>query len=209
MRPGVLELDPTSVGSLLQWPIRGMRMAAILKRALIQGTSALVALAVSAGCTTERGLAEAQPGVLKPVTISIVGTNDLHGGLLPQDERGGLALLAGYVNNLRDARSRDGGAVVLVDAGDMWQGTLESNLTEGASVVAAATTRFATRRLRLATTSSTLARRVAPRPRRQRRTIYAAHSRRAPLRRSFRCSRQISSIPPRIDRSNGQTSGPP
>jgi 5'-nucleotidase len=41
------------------------------------------------------------------------------------------------VNNLRAVRSRDGGAVVLVDAGDMWQGTLESNLSEGASVVAA------------------------------------------------------------------------
>ena len=39
--------------------------------------------------------------------------------------------------NLRAARARDGGAVLLVDAGDMFQGTLESNLTEGASVVAA------------------------------------------------------------------------
>ena len=70
-------------------------------------------------------------------TLSIVGTNDLHGGILPRDGRGGLALLGGYMKNLRAARARDGGAVLLVDAGDMFQGTLESNATEGASVVAA------------------------------------------------------------------------
>jgi 2',3'-cyclic-nucleotide 2'-phosphodiesterase (5'-nucleotidase family) len=71
------------------------------------------------------------------VTLSIVGTNDLHGGVLPRDGRGGLALLAGYVANLRTAREADGGAVLLIDAGDMFQGTLESNLNEGAVVVAA------------------------------------------------------------------------
>jgi len=65
------------------------------------------------------------------VTISIVGTNDLHGAL----ER--LPLLAGFVANLRAARAADGGGVVLVDGGDMFQGTLESNLGEGADVVQA------------------------------------------------------------------------
>ena len=73
-----------------------------------------------------------------PTTIlSIVGTNDLHGGILQRGDRGGLALLGGYVANLRAARARDGGAVLLVDAGDMFQGTLESNLNEGAAVIAA------------------------------------------------------------------------
>src|SRR5687767_15502066 len=71
------------------------------------------------------------------VTLSIVGTNDLHGGVLPAEGRGGLAWLGGYVNNLRAVRARDGGAVLLIDAGDMWQGKLESNLDEGATVVAA------------------------------------------------------------------------
>ena len=71
------------------------------------------------------------------ITLSIVGTNDLHGGILPRDGRGGLALLGGYLKNLRDSRARDGGAVLVIDAGDMFQGTLESNVTEGASVVAA------------------------------------------------------------------------
>ncbi len=65
------------------------------------------------------------------VTISIVGTNDLHGAI------GRLPLLAGYVANLRAARAADGGGVILIDAGDMFQGTLESNLAEGADIVRA------------------------------------------------------------------------
>ena len=71
------------------------------------------------------------------ITLSVLGTNDVHGSLLPVDGNRGLALFGGYVKNLRDARAGDGGAVLLIDAGDMWQGTLESNLNEGAAVVAA------------------------------------------------------------------------
>ena len=71
------------------------------------------------------------------VTISLIATSDLHGGVLPRGERGGLALLGGYVRNIRAARVQDGGGVLLVDSGDMFQGTLESNLNEGAAVVAA------------------------------------------------------------------------
>ena len=41
------------------------------------------------------------------------------------------------MNIVRDARQRDGGAVLLVDSGDLFQGTLESNLTEGAAVIRA------------------------------------------------------------------------
>jgi len=65
------------------------------------------------------------------VIISVVGTNDLHGRLEA------LPALGGYLANLRRARGRDGGAVVLVDAGDMFQGTLPSNASEGAAVVRA------------------------------------------------------------------------
>src|SRR5689334_5494184 len=55
------------------------------------------------------------------ITLSVVGTNDLHGSV----ER--LPILAGYVANLRAARAADGGEVLLVDGGDMFQGTLASN----------------------------------------------------------------------------------
>ncbi len=68
--------------------------------------------------------------------ITVIGTNDVHGELVAQDGRGGITTFSGYVNAVRQARSGDG-AVLLVDAGDMWQGTLESNLNEGYSVVEA------------------------------------------------------------------------
>ena len=64
-------------------------------------------------------------------TLTIIGTNDLHGAV----DR--LPLFAGFVENIREARKADGGGVLLVDAGDMFQGTLESNLAEGADVVRA------------------------------------------------------------------------
>lgn len=60
--------------------------------------------------------------------LTIIGTNDVHGHVET------LAAFSGYMRNLREERS---GAVVLVDGGDMWQGTLSSNLQEGAPVVAA------------------------------------------------------------------------
>ena len=74
-------------------------------------------------------------GTTGRVTLSIVGTTDLHGRVFPSDGRGGLAQLGGYLRNLRAARAVDGGAVLLLDAGDTFQGGIESNLSEGALVV--------------------------------------------------------------------------
>ena len=79
----------------------------------------------------------AAPTTQHEIVISMIGTNDVHGMLLPKNGRGGLTAISGYVNAVRSARAADGGAVLLIDAGDMWQGTLESNITEGASVVSA------------------------------------------------------------------------
>jgi 5'-nucleotidase len=94
-----------------------------------------LAVAAAAGSDGPRAAAvpSGAPAAGSPatVTISVVGTNDLHGHLEA------LPLLGGYLANLRRARARDGGGVVLVDAGDMFQGTLASNLNEGAAVVRA------------------------------------------------------------------------
>lgn len=77
----------------------------------------------------------------EPVRLTLVGTNDLHGWVKPHEgktpdgeavEEGGLVAFAGYVANLR-ADNPDG--VVLLDAGDLFQGTLVSNLTEGHVVI--------------------------------------------------------------------------
>jgi 2',3'-cyclic-nucleotide 2'-phosphodiesterase (5'-nucleotidase family) len=100
--------------------------------------SGLVVLAaIAAFACADTGSRPAVVPAAPTVTLSIVGTNDLHGGILQRGDRGGLALLGGYVANIRAARVRDGGAVLLIDAGDMFQGTLESNLNEGQSVIAA------------------------------------------------------------------------
>jgi 2',3'-cyclic-nucleotide 2'-phosphodiesterase (5'-nucleotidase family) len=66
----------------------------------------------------------------KSVVITLLGTNDLHGRI----ERA--ALYGGYVERMREVRAKDGG-VLLVEGGDLFQGTLESNANEGASVIAA------------------------------------------------------------------------
>jgi len=79
----------------------------------------------------------------EPLRISLVGTNDLHGWVMPSKatlpdgtsvEQGGLATLAGYLSILR-AENPDG--VLLLDGGDLFQGTLASNLTEGEVVIGA------------------------------------------------------------------------
>jgi len=93
-----------------------------------------VALAATAASGCRRAASPSTAAAPPPparVTISLVGTNDLHGRIEA------LPPFGGYLANLRRARARDGGAVLLVDAGDMFQGTLPSNLTEGAAVVSA------------------------------------------------------------------------
>ena len=84
-------------------------------------------VAAVSSCATHRAVPR---GAHRRVLISLVGTNDLHGRLAL------LPWLAGHLANLRRARRADG-AVLLVDAGDLFQGTLASNLTEGAAVVRA------------------------------------------------------------------------
>lgn len=63
-------------------------------------------------------------------TLSLLSLNDLHGRL------GALPALAGYATALRRARG-SAGAVAIVDAGDMFQGTLASNGSEGGSMIRA------------------------------------------------------------------------
>lgn len=85
------------------------------------------------------------PTTLPPeeVTVSLVGTSDLHGYVEPRQlsvsddagtartiDRGGLALLGGYLRNLRQRHP-----VLLLDGGDLFQGTMVSNLGEGRAVI--------------------------------------------------------------------------
>ncbi|MDC0711351.1 bifunctional UDP-sugar hydrolase/5'-nucleotidase [Stigmatella sp. ncwal1] len=81
------------------------------------------------------------PEATEPIRLTLVGTNDLHGWIHPNPfslpdgtlaEEGGLAVFAGYLAILR-ASNPDG--VLLLDGGDLFQGTLASNLGEGAAVI--------------------------------------------------------------------------
>jgi 5'-nucleotidase len=73
----------------------------------------------------------------QPVHVFVVGTTDLHGSYdsHPASKTapayGGLALIAGYLDVLRAEHGR----VIVVDSGDLFQGTLESNFFEGEPVV--------------------------------------------------------------------------
>src|SRR5262245_5291319 len=67
---------------------------------------------------------------LRPIRLTLIGTNDLHGWVYPHEVKlkggivvaqGGLASFAGYLANLR---ADNPGGTLLVDAGDLFQGTL-------------------------------------------------------------------------------------
>jgi 2',3'-cyclic-nucleotide 2'-phosphodiesterase (5'-nucleotidase family) len=75
------------------------------------------------------------------VTIAVVGINDFHGHLISKERKlpdgrviksGGAPALTTMLRILRDEME---GNVLLVDAGDEWQGTIESNQVKGSIVV--------------------------------------------------------------------------
>jgi 5'-nucleotidase len=93
----------------------------------VKRAATLVLFLLAAACATVQPPAE-------PVHVVLVGTNDLHGWFAGHPDKvpyGGLPVFASYISALRAANP---GRVVLVDAGDLFQGTLESNLFEGEPV---------------------------------------------------------------------------
>lgn len=106
-----------------------------------------VALAVAAllfvSCRTVKpGLSEPdEPSSAEPVHLTVVGTNDVHGWAYPRKtvlgdgtavEEGGLQIFSAYLSILRQDNP---GGVLLIDSGDIFQGTLAANITEGAFMI--------------------------------------------------------------------------
>src|SRR5688500_5985431 len=97
----------------------------------------LVLFLLALGCASV-----APPPPAGPVHVVLVHTTDVHGWFNGHVETpregapgvlwGGLPTLASYIEVLRDQHDD---RVIVVDSGDMMQGTLESNLFEGAAVV--------------------------------------------------------------------------
>ncbi|OFZ83136.1 MAG: hypothetical protein A2583_12935 [Bdellovibrionales bacterium RIFOXYD1_FULL_53_11] len=108
----------------------------------------VLAIAVSSCSTRSQLPAEFDPDLPRPdlETVIIMGINDIHGGLFPtvakyqdpasgkimQIERGGAPILAAHIKQLRQDFGK---RLLLLDAGDHLQGTLESNSTRGAAMV--------------------------------------------------------------------------
>ena len=88
-------------------------------------TSLCLCAALALGCASSP---RATPAGARELTLTVVGTSDLHGRVEM------LPWLGGHLRVLRAMRE---GAVLLVDAGDMFQGTIASNTDEGATVLAA------------------------------------------------------------------------
>jgi len=97
--------------------------------------SALVLLPLSASIGLRT---EATPRTAiwsQPYELTILHTNDLHGQVLPRQGTGGLLELGRRIRIEREAALRAGRGVLLLDAGDIFKGTLEGDLTDGAVVV--------------------------------------------------------------------------
>ncbi len=79
----------------------------------------------------------------KPTQITILATNDIHGGIEPNVSKdgtseGGLAAFSGTVQAIKTglkSKLGDQVGVLVVDAGDQFQGTLISNYNEGRLVL--------------------------------------------------------------------------
>ncbi|NCA96750.1 MAG: hypothetical protein EOM77_00960 [Bacteroidia bacterium] len=66
--------------------------------------------------------------------VKILHVNDTHGSIeyLPENNEPGMAYLAGYVNKKRSETKTD---VVLISSGDMFQGSLDSNISRGGLMI--------------------------------------------------------------------------
>jgi 5'-nucleotidase len=106
---------------------------------LLLSVSLLAALACE---TSTKAASPSQPApAAAPLKLTLLGTNDWHGWAQPHEAlakdgttvpEGGLALYASVVKMLR---AETGGSLLVLDAGDIFQGTLVSNLSEGAVMV--------------------------------------------------------------------------
>src|SRR6516162_7463523 len=107
-------------------------IAHTLSYRLMAHTSRMLAVISCVAALTVLGCAA------EPTKITILATNDIHGGIEPNRLKdaveGGLAALSGTVQAIKAGLRRklgDRTGVLVLDAGDQFQGTLVSNHNEG------------------------------------------------------------------------------
>lgn len=109
--------------------------------ARIRSTAPLAALLMAASACASAPVVVTGDPAPDSLHVRVLAIHDLHGALLPQTHRwsqgrevGGVAALKAWMDTLE---ARCGCPTVRLDGGDQMQGTLESNLVHGRSVVAA------------------------------------------------------------------------
>jgi 5'-nucleotidase len=118
-----------------------------MKKALSISFGALILLTLTRCATEPKTIESLLPVGVNYETVAIVGTNDIHGAIVPLSlktrdaagvpstsyEAAGVSVLATYIRRLRN---EFGDHLVWLDAGDQFQGSLESNTTRGGPMVA-------------------------------------------------------------------------
>lgn len=103
----------------------------ISTRSILRIFFPLLILLVLTSCGREEAIRE----------ITIIYTNDLHGHILPERIRdwsnrtGGYAVFASWLKEVRRENEEDPTPLLLLDAGDIFMGTVEGNLTRGKAVI--------------------------------------------------------------------------
>jgi 5'-nucleotidase len=117
-----------------------------MKTALSISFAILILVSLTQCATAPQSIESQLPVGVDYETVAIVGTNDIHGAIVPLSlktrdahgvaptsyEAGGVAILATY---LRRLRNEFGEHLIWLDAGDQFQGSLESNTNGGAPMV--------------------------------------------------------------------------
>ncbi len=109
------------------------------------GRSALTALMVVASVLAMSLAANAAPDGADVMRLSVVYTNDIHGGIDRSGATfmnrefppplGGAASAVAYIEQLRAKAESEGGHVLLMDQGDIFQGTPVGNYRNGEAVI--------------------------------------------------------------------------
>jgi 2',3'-cyclic-nucleotide 2'-phosphodiesterase (5'-nucleotidase family) len=119
--------------------------ARLLAAAAAVAAALALALALALFARARDDAGEARADASPWASFVVLHTNDVHGGVAPrradlaglraEGDVGGVAALASFVARAREAAAKAGAEVLLLDAGDLWRGAPEGDLTRGDLVV--------------------------------------------------------------------------